>query len=104
MSESRQSAGVQSVHRALDLVEVVARNGGSMSISEIASAIDLPLTTIHRLVRTLVERGYMAQLSDRRYSLGRGLVPLGAAAHHIHRAAARPCSPLIRRPLVPAGM
>lgn len=104
MPDCRTSDGVQSLHRALDLMEVVARNGGSMSISEISATTGLPLTTIHRLLRTLVERGYMSQSSDRRYTLGTGLVPLGAAAHRLLRATTRPRSPLIQRPLVPAGM
>jgi IclR family acetate operon transcriptional repressor len=104
MPGCRPSDGVQSLHRALDLMEVVAGNGGSMSISEIAMATGLPLTTIHRLLRTLVERRYMAQLPDRRYDLGQSLVPVGAAAFRVCRGSMRPQSSLIRRPLVPAGM
>ncbi|CAN5393696.1 IclR family transcriptional regulator [soil metagenome] len=41
---------------------------------------DIPLPTIHRLLQTLVERGYMRQLANRRYALGFRLVPLGATA------------------------
>ncbi len=72
--------GVQSVQRALDLLEVVVARGGSATIGEIATAADIPLATAHRLLRTLVERGYMRQSPDRRYALGFRLVPLGAAA------------------------
>lgn len=72
--------GVQSVQRALDLLETVARSGGQLAIGELATASDLPLPTIHRLLRTLVDRGYMRQLPDRRYALGFRLVPLGLAS------------------------
>ncbi len=72
--------GVQSVHRALDLLEVVAARGGQLAIGEIAAATRLPLPTIHRLLRTLTSRGYMRQLPDRRYALGFRLVPLGGTA------------------------
>ena len=72
--------GVQSVHRALDLVEIVAARGGHLAIGEIAAAADIPLPTIHRLLQTLVERGYMRQMPNRRYALGFRLVPLGATA------------------------
>lgn len=72
--------GVQSVHRAFDLLEVVVTRGGSATIGEIATAAGIPLATAHRLLRTLVERGYMRQSPDRRYALGFRLVPLGAAA------------------------
>ncbi len=72
--------GVQSVHRALDLVEVVARRGGHATIGEIAEAAGLPLPTAHRLLATLVDRGYMRQMPNRRYALGFRLVPLGSTA------------------------
>ena len=76
----RHDGGVQSLHRALDLVEVVAARGGHLTIGEIAVATDLPLPTVHRLLRTLVDRGSMRQMPNRRYALGFRLVPLGATA------------------------
>ncbi len=74
------ASGVQSLHRALDVLEVVADGGRSRSIAEIAATAGLPAPTTHRLLRTLVERGYVRQLPDRRYALGFRLVPLGATA------------------------
>lgn len=62
----RRDGGVQSLHRALDLVEVVAARGGHLTIGEIATATEVPLPTVHRLLRTLVDRGYMRQLPNRR--------------------------------------
>ncbi len=76
----RPTGGVQSVHRALDLLEVVASRGGALTIGEIAEAAALPLPTTHRLLRTLVDRGYMRQAADRRYALGFRVLPLSAAA------------------------
>ncbi len=83
MRDDRPATGVQSVHRALDLVEIVAARGGQLSIGEVAAACDIPLATIHRLLRTLVDRGYMRQLPDRRYALGSRLVPLGVTARSL---------------------
>lgn len=81
---ARASAGgVQSLHRALDLVEIVAGGGGHLTIGEIANISGLPQPTIHRLLRTLVERGFMRQLANRRYALGFRLIPLGAAANRM---------------------
>ncbi|WP_156037724.1 helix-turn-helix domain-containing protein, partial [Glycomyces tenuis] len=60
--------GVQSVERALDLIEALDAAGRAMSVSELAAAIGLPAGTIHRLLRTLVDRGYAHQLPDRRYA------------------------------------
>jgi IclR family transcriptional regulator, acetate operon repressor len=77
------SSGVQSLHRALGLIETVADAGGILTIREIADATGLPQPTIHRLLKTLVERGYMRQTPDRRYALGLRLVPLGTTANRL---------------------
>lgn len=72
--------GVQSLHRALDLLEVVAARGGRSAVGEIAADAGLPVPTTHRLLRTLLDRGYVHQTPDRRYALGARLVPLGSLA------------------------
>ncbi|MEV4834847.1 IclR family transcriptional regulator [Nonomuraea sp. NPDC049486] len=71
---------VQSVERALDVLEALAEQGGEASLSEIAARTGLPYGTIHRLLQTLLSRGYVRQESDRRYALGGGLVRLGGVA------------------------
>lgn len=78
---STVAGSVQSVQRVFTLLETVAAHGGEMAIGEIAAVSGLPLPTIHRLLRTLVEGGYMQQLPNRRYALGFRLVPLGIAAN-----------------------
>lgn len=75
------TAGVQSVSRALDLLELVAAAGGTAGVSDLAARSGLPLSTVHRITRALVGGGYLAQGPDRRYRLGLRLVPLGEAAH-----------------------
>jgi IclR family acetate operon transcriptional repressor len=72
---------VQSLHRALDILEALAAAGGTASLGDLAAACGLPAPTLHRLARTLSGRGYLRHTSDRRYSLGSRLVPLGAAAY-----------------------
>jgi IclR family acetate operon transcriptional repressor len=73
--------GVQSVHRALDVLEALAAAGGSSSLGDLAAACGLPAPTLHRLAGTLADRGYLRHTPDRRYSLGSRLVPLGADAY-----------------------
>lgn len=73
--------GVQSVHRALDVLEALAAAGGTASLTDLAAACGLPAPTLHRLATTLAGRGYLRQEPDRRYSLGSRLVPLGTDAH-----------------------
>jgi IclR family transcriptional regulator, acetate operon repressor len=81
--DTRPAGGVQSIQRALDILEIVAESGGSASIAHIASAAGLPTPTAHRILRTLADRGYIRQHPDRRYGLGFRLVPLGAAANTV---------------------
>ena len=90
MAEAAKSGGVQSVGRVLDLLEIVADAGGEVGLSELATRSGLPLPSIHRLVRTLVQRGYMRQLPNRRYALGARLVPLGQVAGTMLGAWAQP--------------
>jgi IclR family acetate operon transcriptional repressor len=90
MADAVQSGGVQSVSRVLDVLEVVAGAGGEMALSDIASASGVPLPTVYRLTRTLVDRGYMRQLPNRRYALGSRLIPLGEVAGAMLGTWARP--------------
>jgi IclR family transcriptional regulator, acetate operon repressor len=77
------SGGVQSIERAFDLLELLADAGGTLGLSELAAASGLPLPTIHRLMRTLVNRGYVRQEPSRRYSLGSRLIRLGDSSSRL---------------------
>ncbi|MFF5211864.1 IclR family transcriptional regulator [Streptosporangium sp. NPDC000396] len=83
-------SGVQSVDRTLDVLEALAEQGGEAGLSEIAVRTGLPYGTIHRLLRTLLARGYVRQESDRRYALGGALVRLGGVAERMVGAWAQP--------------
>jgi IclR family acetate operon transcriptional repressor len=73
----RGAAGVQSIERAFELLEMMADSGGVVGLSQLASRSGLPLPTIHRLMRTLVNLGYVRQEPSREYALGPRLVRLG---------------------------
>ncbi|GII55033.1 IclR family transcriptional regulator [Planotetraspora thailandica] len=81
---------VQSVDRALDVLEALAEQGGHAGLSEIAARTGLPYGTIHRLLQTLLARGYVRQESDRRYALGGALLRVGGAAERMVAASAEP--------------
>ncbi|MED7926447.1 IclR family transcriptional regulator [Nonomuraea sp. LP-02] len=81
---------VQSVERALDVLEALAEHGGEAGLSEIAAHTGLPYGTIHRLLQTLLARGYVRQEADRRYALGGGLVRLGGVAEGMVGVRAQP--------------
>ncbi|GAB3582209.1 IclR family transcriptional regulator [Calidifontibacter terrae] len=88
MAEPR--AGVQSVGRALEILELVEAAGGDLALVELSAASGLPAPTIHRLVRTLVDRSYLRQLPNRRYALGARLIPLGNTARTVFGASSGP--------------
>jgi IclR family acetate operon transcriptional repressor len=69
---------VQSLDRALDLLEALA-SAGELGVSDLAARTGLVPSTAHRLLATLVERGYAAQsASGGRYLIGYKLLELAS--------------------------
>ncbi len=87
---ARSSGGVQSLDRAFAILEAMADAGGVIGLSQLAEKADLPLATIHRLVRTLVNLGYVRQEDSRQYSLGAQLMRLSDTAAKRVRVWTRP--------------
>ena len=67
---------MQSLSRAFVILEAMADAGGEIGLSQLATEAQLPPATIHRLVRTLVDLGYVRQEPSRHYSLGPRLMRL----------------------------
>jgi IclR family acetate operon transcriptional repressor len=89
--QQRAGDGVQSVERALELLEALAEPGEAKGVSELARATGLPVATIHRLLATMVSRGYVRQDSgSHKYTLGSHLIRLGDAAARDFGQFARP--------------
>jgi len=66
---------IQSVDRALSILEFMARHRGEVSLSEISDALGLNPSTCHHIVRTLVARNYVRPGTARgRYMLGSQIV------------------------------
>lgn len=87
---SRPAGGVQSLDRAFAILETIADAGGVISLSQLAADTNLPLPTIHRLVRTLVDLGYVRQEPSRQYALGPRLIRLGETTSRRLASWARP--------------
>ncbi|MEV6415860.1 IclR family transcriptional regulator [Kribbella sp. NPDC051718] len=85
-----RTGSVQSIERAFALLEMMADAGGMVPLSQLATTSGLPLPTIHRLVRTLVDLGYVRQEPSRQYVLGPRLIRLGEASSHMLSIWARP--------------
>ena len=81
---------MQSIERVFSLLEAMADQGGMASLSELSASSGLPLPTIHRLVRTLVDLGYLRQEPSRQYVLAPKLIRLGEASATMLNVWARP--------------
>lgn len=72
-------AAVQSVDRAITVLEILARRGDA-GVTEIAAELGVHKSTAFRLVSVLESRGLVDQHTDRgKYRLGLGLVRLAGA-------------------------
>jgi IclR family acetate operon transcriptional repressor len=85
-----RAGSVQSIARAFELLETMADHGGMVALSQLAAESGLPLPTIHRLIRTLVDLGYVRQDPSRRYVLGPKLIHLGESSSRMLKRWARP--------------
>ena len=74
---------VQSVDRALQLLDALADLGGMASLSDLVARTRLPVATIHRLIGTMRDAGYVRQEANRHYALGVRLVRLGESAERL---------------------
>jgi DNA-binding IclR family transcriptional regulator len=61
---------VQSVSRALRVLEEVSRLGGPVPVKVVARRTGLNLSTTYHLIRTLAFEGYLVRHPDGRYSVG----------------------------------
>lgn len=69
---------IQSVDRALYLLETIAEAGGEATLTELATRTGLNISTCHHLLATLIQRGFAAKVQGRRlYALGPRILYLG---------------------------
>ena len=65
---------VQSIDRALDIIEVLSQENDGLGVTEIASRIGLPKSTAHRIIATMAERGYLSRTDKGVYKIGLKLI------------------------------
>lgn len=76
---SSHVGGVQSVDRAISVLEILAQRGEA-GVSEVAAEIDVHKSTAFRLLGALEARGLVEQAGERgKYRLGFGIVRLAGA-------------------------
>lgn len=79
MAESKGKASkIQSVDRALNIVELISESERGLTLAQISEQMDLPKSTVHGLLQTLRDHRYISQNKDNgRYTMGMHLFELG---------------------------
>jgi DNA-binding IclR family transcriptional regulator len=91
--------GVQAIARAGAILRALEGAPEGLGISELATATQLPKSTVHRLVAALAEEELVAQDSDGRARLGRGISRLATAGREALGERLRPVLLDLRRQL-----
>ncbi|MDK2821380.1 MAG: IclR family transcriptional regulator, acetate operon repressor [Clostridia bacterium] len=60
-TNDKKTQGVQSVDRAISILEVMAREGSPMTLSNISLELKLNISTVHRLLSSLINHGLVEQ-------------------------------------------
>ena len=72
---------VQSVARALDILDMIAEARSGLTLTEVTAGIGISKSATYALIRTLVDRGHLREASEGpRYQLGNALLRLGEVA------------------------
>lgn len=72
---------IQSVARAVQILEAIAHSGGGSHLNHIAEATGLKVTTAHNILKTLYALGYVRRRADdTRYHLGDRILNLARVA------------------------
>jgi IclR family acetate operon transcriptional repressor len=79
--ESERRTGSRAIDRAVELLVVYEGVNVDASLGELSSKLELPLSTVHRIVQALVRGGLLVQDPiTERYHLGSTLISLGQRA------------------------
>lgn len=71
---------VQSVDRALDIMEYLSEQKRACGVTEISNSVGLHKSTVHRLLNTLMNRGYVEKDFDSdNYMVGKRVLMLGSS-------------------------
>lgn len=68
------------IGRSIDILFALANVETGLSVSQLTSAIDYPLSTVYRLLRELEQHGLVRRGGEGTYSLGPGLIRLSRIA------------------------
>jgi DNA-binding IclR family transcriptional regulator len=82
--------GIQVVARVADVLRALAGSPDGLGLSELALAVGMPKSTVHRLVSALELEDFVTPARAGKIHLGRGIARLGAATRDSVRDQIRP--------------
>lgn len=95
--DAKRSGTVQSVERAMALLEVLGEDEEGQRLTDLARRTGLSVSTTHRLLTTLEQRRFVEfDRSDGLWHVGRGAFTVGASFVR-HRNFVAPALPVLRR-------
>jgi DNA-binding IclR family transcriptional regulator len=97
--EGARRHGVQAIARAAAVLRALESSPGGLGLGEVAAAVDLPKSTVHRLVAALAEEDLVAQEPGGKVRLGGGIARLAAAGREALSDRLRPVLLDLRREL-----
>jgi DNA-binding IclR family transcriptional regulator len=90
-------AGGQTLVRALDILDCLARENAWLSVPEISELVGLKRTTTYRLVKILASRGFLVSNAQRKFHLGGAVVRLAAVVTERNRGFVQLAAPALER-------
>jgi DNA-binding IclR family transcriptional regulator len=91
MADASRASGIQVVARSAEILRAVNGKPQGLSLSEIAAAVNLPRSTVHRIVTALGQEGLVVPASPNgRYRLGPEILRLAATERSQMRFNVRP--------------
>ncbi len=72
---------IQSLHRAFSIVDIVGKSDSGLTLTVISEKIDLPVSTVYRILQNLITWQYVKEDDNGVYTLGLQLITLGNIAN-----------------------
>lgn len=73
-------SGVKVLIKAIEVLELFARQGPELRVTDVSSSLGLPKPTVYRIMTTLMSKGFLEQCDGNTYRLGIRLFEVGQAA------------------------
>ena len=72
-----ETKGTKSIHRAIDILEVLAANLKGISLAELAQIVGVPKPSVHRILHSLIDRQLVREDPElEKFTLGMGVLRL----------------------------